>query len=131
MSINVQLHEAAVPYLVSPYESFFFLVHHVKLSVESGKCVALCVYACMRLMLDLMRRCLLPPLPLGSGYPGQGGCFFGREGRCYVSQYRLVFVSDGPAYTAYRSFSLPFYAIRDWDFRVGYFGTSLATALLV
>lgn len=43
MSINVQLHEGAVPYLVSPYESFFFLVHHVKLSVESGKCVALCV----------------------------------------------------------------------------------------
>lgn len=39
MSINVQLHDGAVPYLVSPYENFFFLIHHVKLSVESGKCV--------------------------------------------------------------------------------------------
>lgn len=39
MSMNVQLHEGVVPYLVSPYESFIFLIHRVKLIVESGKCV--------------------------------------------------------------------------------------------
>lgn len=57
-----------------------------------------------------------------SGYPGQGGCFYGHEGRCYVSQYRVVFVSDTQGYTAYRSFSLPFYCIRDWSFHVSIFG---------
>ncbi|KUF81961.1 hypothetical protein AM587_10007743 [Phytophthora nicotianae] len=88
MSINVQLHEGVVPYLVSPYEKFFFLIHHVKLTVESG-----------------------------NGYPGQGGCFYGGEGRCYVSQYRLVFVADAArGNAAYQSFSLPFYGIRDWSF---------------
>ncbi|KAJ0397725.1 hypothetical protein P43SY_007193 [Pythium insidiosum] len=93
MSINVQLHENAVPYLVSPYESFFFLIDGVKLTVESG-----------------------------NGYPGQGGCFFGREGRCYVSQYRIVFVTDPALPSAYRSFSLPFYCIREWQFRVSLLG---------
>lgn len=39
MSINVGVHEDIVPYLVSPYESFYFLLRHVKLTVESGKCV--------------------------------------------------------------------------------------------
>ncbi|KAL4150808.1 hypothetical protein PRNP1_010205 [Phytophthora ramorum] len=93
MSINVQLH-GAVPYLVSPCETFFFLIHHVKLAVESG-----------------------------NGYPGQGGCFYGGEGRCYVSQYRLVFVSDhAQENSAYQSFSLPLYAIRDWSFDVSLFG---------
>lgn len=58
-----------------------------------------------------------------SGYPGQGGCFYGHEGRCYVSHYRVVFVSDTLGYTAYRSFSLPFYCIRDWRFHVSIFGT--------
>lgn len=59
-----------------------------------------------------------------SGYPGQGGCFYGGEGRCYVSQYRLVFVSDGAQESnAYQSFSLPFYGIRDWSFDVSFFGT--------
>ncbi|KAE9122655.1 hypothetical protein PF010_g6680 [Phytophthora fragariae] len=94
MSINVQLHDGAMPYLVSPYENFFFLIHHVKLSVESG-----------------------------NGYPGQGGCFYGGGGRCYVSQYRLVFVSDEVQEgNAYQSFSLPFYGIRDWSFDVSFFG---------
>ncbi|KAL3665894.1 hypothetical protein V7S43_009314 [Phytophthora oleae] len=94
MSINVQLHEGQVPYLVSPYENFFFLIDHVKLTVESG-----------------------------NGYPGQGGCFYGGEGRCYVSQYRLVFVADAAGEdAAYRSFSLPFYGIRDWNFDVSLFG---------
>ncbi|ETP29167.1 hypothetical protein F442_21652 [Phytophthora nicotianae P10297] len=94
MSINVQLHEGVVPYLVSPYEKFFFLIHHVKLTVESG-----------------------------NGYPGQGGCFYGGEGRCYVSQYRLVFVADAArGNAAYQSFSLPFYGIRDWSFDVSIFG---------
>ncbi|KAG6622169.1 WW domain binding protein WBP-2, contains GRAM domain [Phytophthora cinnamomi] len=94
MSINVQLHDGAVPYLVSPYENFFFLIHRVKLSVESG-----------------------------NGYPGQGGCFYGGEGHCYVSQYRLVFVSDGAQEGgAYQSFSLPFYGIRDWSFDVSFLG---------
>lgn len=40
MSVNVQLHENVVPYLVSPYESFFFIIDHVKLTVESGKYVS-------------------------------------------------------------------------------------------
>ncbi|CAH0480176.1 unnamed protein product [Peronospora belbahrii] len=94
MSINVQLHDAMVPYLVSPYEHFFFLIHHVTLTVESG-----------------------------NGYPGQGGCFYGGKGRCYVSQYRLVFVSDrARENSAYQSFSLPFYGIRDWHFNVSFFG---------
>ncbi|KAG2508548.1 hypothetical protein BBJ29_000631 [Phytophthora kernoviae] len=101
MSINVQLHEEAVPYLVSPYENFFFLIHHVKLIVESG-----------------------------NGYPGQGGCFYSQGGRCYVSQYRLVFVSTTAAESsAYQSVSLPFYGIRDWSFDVSFFvhGVSLRT----
>ncbi|KAG7380918.1 hypothetical protein PHYPSEUDO_006688 [Phytophthora pseudosyringae] len=96
MSANVQLHDGVAPYLVSPCENFFFLIHHVKLAVESG-----------------------------NGYPGQGGCFYGGEGRCYVSQYRLVFVSDLAANresAAYQSFSLPFYGIRDWSFDVSLFG---------
>ncbi|GAB9471291.1 hypothetical protein Gpo141_00008509 [Globisporangium polare] len=93
MSINPELHEDVAPYLVSPYENFFFLIQRVKLTVESG-----------------------------GGYPGQGGCFYGHEGRCYVSQYRVVFVSDTQGYTAYRSFSLPFYCIRDWSFHVSIFG---------
>ncbi|KAG1710334.1 hypothetical protein DVH05_017338 [Phytophthora capsici] len=94
MSINVQLHDGQVPYLVSPYENFFFLIDHVKLTVESG-----------------------------NGYPGQGGCFYGGEGRCYVSQYRLVFVSGAASEDiAYRSFSLPLYGIRDWSFDVSLFG---------
>ncbi|RLN91324.1 hypothetical protein BBJ28_00014564 [Nothophytophthora sp. Chile5] len=87
MSINVQLHEAAVPYLVSPYENFFFLVHHVKLTVESGKYVRASYWS------------------------------------CYVSQYRLVFVSDTAAQNSgYQSFSLPLYGIRDWSFDVSFFG---------
>ncbi|KAI9981945.1 hypothetical protein PInf_009728 [Phytophthora infestans] len=94
MSINVQLHGGVVPYLVSPVENFFFLIRHVELAVESG-----------------------------NGYPGQGGCFYGGEGRCYVSQYRLVFVSDAAREnSAYQSFSLPFYGIRDWTFDVSIFG---------
>ncbi|TYZ64158.1 hypothetical protein PybrP1_004452 [[Pythium] brassicae (nom. inval.)] len=93
MSINVELLDDVAPYLVSPYESFFFLVPRVKLTVESG-----------------------------NGYPGQGGCFYGHEGRCFVSQYRVVYVSDTADYTAYRSFSLPFYCIRDWRFHVSIFG---------
>lgn len=40
MSINPELHEGVVPYLVSPYENFFFLIQRVKLTVESGRCVA-------------------------------------------------------------------------------------------
>lgn len=39
MSINVELLDDVAPYLVSPYESFFFLLQRVKLTVESGKCV--------------------------------------------------------------------------------------------
>lgn len=39
MSINPELHEGVVPYLVSPYENFFFLIQRVKLTVESGRCV--------------------------------------------------------------------------------------------
>ncbi|CEG41762.1 WW domain binding protein WBP-2, contains GRAM domain [Plasmopara halstedii] len=94
MSINVQLHEGAVPILVSPYENFFFLIYRVKLTVESG-----------------------------NGYPGQGGCFYSNEGRCYISQYRLVFVSSvARDNAAYQSFSLPFYGIRDWSFDVSLFG---------
>ncbi|KAF1328823.1 hypothetical protein FI667_g6511, partial [Globisporangium splendens] len=93
MSVNVALHESVVPYLVSPYENFFFMIQHVKLTVESG-----------------------------NGYPGQGGCFYGHEGRCYVSQYRIVFVSDTTEYTAYKSFSLPFYCIRDWKFHISFLG---------
>ncbi|CAI5738558.1 unnamed protein product [Peronospora farinosa] len=94
MSMNVQLHDAVVPYLVSPYENFFFLIHHVRLTVESG-----------------------------NGYPGQGGCFYGSEGCCYVSHYRLVFVSDrAMEQTAYQSFSLPLYGIRDWCFHVSFLG---------
>ena len=39
MSINVQLHEGEMPYLVSPYEHFVFVIRHVKMTVESGKYV--------------------------------------------------------------------------------------------
>jgi hypothetical protein len=62
---------------------------------------------------------------VSSGYPGQGGCFYGGEGRCYVSQYRLVFVANtARENSAYQSFSLPFYGIRDWSFDVSLFGAS-------
>lgn len=37
MSLNVQLHEGVIPYLVSPYENFFFQIRQTKLTVESGK----------------------------------------------------------------------------------------------
>lgn len=37
MSLNVQLHEGVMPYLVSPYENFFFQIRQTKLTVESGK----------------------------------------------------------------------------------------------
>ncbi|RMX69488.1 hypothetical protein KXD40_007262 [Peronospora effusa] len=63
--MNVQLHDAVVPYLVSPYENFFFLIHHVRLTVESGKAME---------------------------------------------------------NTAYQSFSLPLYGIRDWCFHVSFLG---------
>ncbi|DAZ92580.1 TPA: hypothetical protein N0F65_012810 [Lagenidium giganteum] len=92
MSMNVQLHEDTVPYLVSPYGHVIFLIQGVKLTVESG-----------------------------NGYPGQGGCFYGQPGRCYVSQYRIVYVSDAPQ-TAYKSFSIPFYTIKSWQFHVGLLG---------
>lgn len=61
MSINVQLHEDVVPYLVSPYEHFFFLLHHVKLTVESGKYVA-CVSG---IATGLMHPPSLPPVTFG------------------------------------------------------------------
>ncbi|KAI9918652.1 hypothetical protein PsorP6_011651 [Peronosclerospora sorghi] len=99
MSINVLLHDATMPYLVSPCENIFFSMEHVSLTVLSGKSV------------------------FSLGYPGQGGCFHGGEGRCYVSQYRIVFVSNSAREnTAYQSFSLPFYGIRDWCFDVSFFG---------
>uniref|UniRef100_A0AAV1UTB1 Uncharacterized protein n=1 Tax=Peronospora matthiolae TaxID=2874970 RepID=A0AAV1UTB1_9STRA len=96
MSMNVELHDDAAgsPALVSPSEHFFFQIQHVTLKVESG-----------------------------TGYPGQGGCFYGGRGRCYVSQYRLVFVSDrSREHRAYQSFSLPLYGIRDWRFDTSFFG---------
>lgn len=145
MSINVELLDDAAPFLVSPYESFFFLLPRVKLTVESGKCVScsVCVYCRMcavrveresdatqelkslttcHCYLLCVRAAAL--VCVRSGYPGQGGCFYGHEGRCFVSQYRVVYVSDTPGYTAYRSFSLPFYCIRDWGFHVSLFGAS-------
>ncbi|CAI5727041.1 unnamed protein product [Hyaloperonospora brassicae] len=99
MSSNVELQDAAdngarLPSRVSPHELFFFQIHHVTLTVESG-----------------------------TGYPGQGGCFYGGRGRCDVSQYRLVFVSDRARETsACQSFSLPLYGIRDWRFDTSFFG---------
>jgi hypothetical protein len=65
-----------------------------------------------------------------SGYPGLGGYFYGCEGKCYVSQYRIVFVSENTQYTAYASFSLPHYAIRDWSFHVSIFGKYQLSYLL-
>ncbi|CAI5742162.1 unnamed protein product [Hyaloperonospora brassicae] len=60
-----------------------------------------------------------------SGYPGQCGCFDGGRGRCNVSPYRLVFVSDrARATSAYQRFSLPLYGIRDWRFDSIFFGTA-------
>lgn len=45
MSINPELHEDVAPYLVSPYENFFFLIQRVKLTVESGG-YGVCPHCC-------------------------------------------------------------------------------------
>lgn len=52
MSINPELHEDVAPYLVSPYENFFFLIQRIKLTAESGRCVMLL----LRLLLLTVRR---------------------------------------------------------------------------
>ena len=75
---------------------------------------------CTRIKLELTA--LVSP----SGYPGQGGCFYGKEGRCFVSQYRVVYVAKQvqAGENAQKSCSIPFYAIREWKFHVDYFGKS-------
>nr|CCA23466.1 conserved hypothetical protein [Albugo laibachii Nc14] len=95
MSFNVGLHESQTPLLVSPYENFIFTVSTQTFAVQSG-----------------------------NGYPGQGGCFYGKEGRCFVSQYRVVYVAKQvqAGENAQKSCSIPFYAIREWKFHVDYFG---------
>ncbi|CAK4694659.1 hypothetical protein LEN26_006880 [Aphanomyces euteiches] len=82
MSVDPILLQDNSPMLVSPFERFLFVLDDVTFNVFSG-----------------------------AGYPGQGGVFYGKRGRLYLSSYRLVYVEMDPTNRHFRSFSLPLYAI--------------------
>ncbi|KAF0741260.1 hypothetical protein AaE_008681 [Aphanomyces astaci] len=94
MSVDpILLHDNS-PMLITPFERFIFVLDDVSFNVFSG-----------------------------AGYPGQGGVYYGKRGRLYVSSYRLVYVELDPSNRHFRSFSLPLYNIASSHrFCVPYFG---------
>ena len=63
----------------------------------------------------------------GNGYPGTGGCYYGKTGKTFVSKYRIVYVESHFAEARFRAFSLPLYALSNLKYNRGYFGSRTFT----